>query len=96
MVFIVYKLDSQFVVDAYSSLTEVSDSIEWQDILNDELTILDEEGSTYAWDNSKKDEYATIYGYTLHKIGSNKELAEKCKLTYGNEGHPDQFFMDIK
>ena len=93
MIFIIYDIDSELEIETFSTLEEISCRIEWQDILCETLTILDENGDIYAWDSSRKDEYATVYDYTLIKISSNLDLAEKCNKAYLELGQPDEFII---
>ena len=70
--------------------------IEWQDILDKGVTNIDSEGNIYEWDDSKKSEYATIYGYSMKAIKSNIDLANKCVETYERLNRPTDFLLDQK
>ena len=41
-------------VDVYSNIKDLTNSLEWQDALSEDLVILDENGNVYRWDDSKK------------------------------------------
>lgn len=81
-------------VSVYDNLTQLSQMVEWQDILDISIIILDEEGRTYAWDDSKKSEYGTVYNYTFKVTGTNQDLLQRCKLTFEKLGRTDEFELE--
>jgi hypothetical protein len=44
----------EFIV--YDSLEDLSQRVDWHDILDSASTILDEEGKIYSWDDTKEEE----------------------------------------
>ena len=82
----------EFIV--YDSLEDLSQRVDWRDILDPSLTILDEEGRIYVWDNSKRDEVGTVFNYSFKTIGIDLNLAEKCKTKFLQLGQQDSFEID--
>jgi hypothetical protein len=69
-------------VIVYESLEDLSERVEWRDILDDSLIILDDQGRIFAWDDSQNNEVGTIYHYTFKVVGMDSELAEKCQTKF--------------
>lgn len=82
-------------VIVYDSLQDLSQRVDWQDVLDDSLKILDEEGRIYVWDNSKRDQLGTVFNYSFKTNGTDSELAEKCKVKFSQLGQPDRFEIEI-
>ena len=80
-------------VDVYDSTEHLSSSVEWQDILDNDLTIIDEIGNIYQWDNSKTKEIGTTYNYTLKICGFNPELSREILNTYTASNKPSEFLI---
>lgn len=66
-------------LETYTSLDDVAQRVEWQDILDPSIIIVDEEGILYAWDDSKSEEIGIVYNYTFKINGRDEALASKCK-----------------
>ncbi len=68
--------------------------VEWQDVLDTGLVIIDSDGNTYVWDDTKDPEIGATYGYSMKVVGTNIKLAIKCKQTYERLHGPTEFFLD--
>ncbi|MBC7923976.1 MAG: hypothetical protein H7Z75_23125 [Ferruginibacter sp.] len=91
MIFLIDKAEGRKEVTVYESLDRLSSVVEWPDIFEALSLVIDQEGTSYAWDNSKKSEYGTVYGYTFEVNGSIPELAEQCYRQYLALGKPTEF-----
>ena len=93
MIFLIDRVEgaNRLEVNVYESLEDVSQRIDWQDILDPLLTILDEQGKIYVWDDSRQDEVGTDFNYSFKPIGTNLELAGKCKAKFLQSGKSDSF-----
>jgi len=80
-------------VNIFDSIEQLASMVEWQDILNDKITVIDEFGNLYKWDSTKSDEIGTIYHYTMTSIGTNMNLSEKCNNRYSELNQPETFFL---
>ena len=90
MYFVVEKIpDSGSRVDSYESLFDISNSLEWQDVVSGAYIILSTSGKKYSWDISKNNEKANVYGYSLIEIGENMELASFLEAAFQQRGWPD-------
>jgi hypothetical protein len=78
MIFLIDKVKSEYQVLIYKSLYDLTTSVEWQDIYESKSLILDENGVEYEWDSSKKNEYGTIYEYTLISTFRTSVLISEC------------------
>ncbi|MCR8668044.1 hypothetical protein NO995_10150 [Aestuariibaculum sp. M13] len=78
MIFLIDIVDSEHQVTVYKSITDVTQRIEWQDIFEGKSIILDENGTEYEWDSSKRNEIGTIYNYTLVPTSRISELITEC------------------
>ncbi len=94
-IFSLYREKNIFEICVYESLNDFVQSIEWQDILDDYFTILDEEGNIYKWDESKTKEFATIYDYTLIIKKTDKELGSLCQRNYLLNNCATEFTFEI-
>lgn len=72
------RKENTWEVDVYDSTHDVAQRVEWMDILEPDLIMVDEHGVCYRWDRNKTGEEGMTYGYTLVESGINKELAEAC------------------
>lgn len=80
--FSIYKENDTFEIVVYESIEDFTNRTEWQDIIDDYFTIIDNEGNIYKWDDSKKDEYGTVYNYTLKVDRIDTELSKACLSNY--------------
>lgn len=94
MIFLIDHSNGKQNVVVYDNLIQLSQMVEWQDILDVSCIILDEEGKLYAWDDSKKEEIGTIYDYTFKMIGTNEDLLQRCKLAFEKPGRVDEFELE--
>lgn len=96
MIFLIQKIrnSNRIEVIVYESLDNVAQRIEWQDILDNTLKILDEVGNLYAWDDSKKNELGTVYNYSFKRNGTDLALIRHCKEKFMQLGQPDCFEME--
>jgi hypothetical protein len=94
MIFSIDNYSEPKEVVVYESIDELTNMVEWQDILDKGVTTIDSDGNIYEWDDTKKSEYATIYGYSMKAVKSNFDLANKCLLTYETLNRPTDFLLD--
>lgn len=87
-----YSVPKEIVV--YDTIDQLTNMVEWQDILDKAVTNIDSEGNIYEWDDTKKSEHATIYGYSMKVVGTNIDLANKCLQTYERFNKPAEFYLD--
>ena len=78
MIFLIDKVNSEYQVNVYESITDLTRRVEWQDIFEGKSMIIDEKGTEYEWDSSKKNEIGTIYDYTLIPTLRVSELITEC------------------
>lgn len=78
MIFLIDKIDSEHQVIVYDSITDLTQRVEWQDIFEGKSVIIDENGTEYEWDSSKKNEIGTVYDYTLIPTTRISELVTEC------------------
>jgi hypothetical protein len=97
MIFLTEKIRNRNKIEVfvYDSLDDLARRVDWQDILDKSLKILDEEGKLYVWDDSKKDEVGTVFNYSFKTNGTDLELVNKCKAKFSELGQPDSFEIDI-
>ena len=97
MIFLIEKPASgeSIKVVVYDSLEDLAQRVEWQDILEQSLRILDEEGNIYVWDDTKTNEWGIVYGYSLITNGTDTPLASKCKEKLNQLGHPGDFKIEV-
>ena len=81
-------------VTVYESINQLVNMVEWQDILDKGVTIIDTEGEIYEWNSAKNEEYATVYGYSMGVVGTNMDLADKCIRAYKTLDKPSEFLLD--
>ena len=81
--------------DVYESLEDLSQRVEWQDILDPSIMILDSEGKIYVWDDSKQQELGTVYDYSFKVRGTDLNLADQCNTMYGQLGQPNSFEIEL-
>jgi len=89
--FSLYKENNTFEAVVYESLEDFTKRTEWQDIIDDYFTIIDNKGRIYKWDDSKKEEYGTVYNYTLKIDRIDTELSKACLLNYEANNYATEF-----
>jgi|JI10StandDraft_1071094.scaffolds.fasta_scaffold1001879_1 hypothetical protein len=94
MIFSIYNYTDPKEVVVYESVYDLTNMVEWQDILDKGVTIIDSDGNIYEWDDTKKSEYATVYGYSMKVVKPNLDLANKCLQTYERLNRPTEFLLD--
>lgn len=97
MIFLTEKIRNRNKIEVfvYDSLEDLARRVEWQDILDNSLKILDEDGKLYVWDDSKKDQIGTVFNYSFKTNETDLELIRKCKAMFTQLGQPDSFEIDI-
>ena len=96
MIFLIEKIANRNLeVDTYDDLAGVARRVEWQDILDDDLLIMDESGQLYKWDNSKLTEYGSVYNYSFKTVGEDKMLLELLKENFTRLGRPANFQVTL-
>ena len=80
-------------VNVYDNFDQLTSMVEWQDILNDDIAVIDELGNIYKWDSRKSEEIGTIYNYTMISIAANIDLSLKCNNQYSELNQPNTFFL---
>ncbi len=78
MIFLIDQVDSEYQVTVYDSISDLTRRVEWQDIVEDNSIIIDENGTVYEWDSSRKDEFGTVHEYTLIQTLRVSELITPC------------------
>jgi hypothetical protein len=90
MMYAIYKNDKILTIEVFDSLLQLSKYFEWQDLLDENLTIIDNDGFIY-----KVKGYATNYEYELQPTDSNKILAETCNNYIKNSPNITEFKIKI-
>lgn len=90
-IFMVFRDGDTFDVDVYDGLDDLTCRVEWQDIYDGPFVIVDSGGNVYRWDASRRDEFATVYNYTLVKHHVDVELGQLCSTNYERLGRPYEF-----
>jgi len=62
--------------------------------LDESLKILDEEGNLYVWDDSKRNEAGSVFGYSFKTNGTDFEIVKICKEKFNQLGQPDSFVIE--
>lgn len=78
MIFLIEKVDSEHQVIVYENIIDLTQRVEWQDVFEGKSIIIDEKGTEYEWDSSKKNEIGTVHDYTLIHTSRVSELITKC------------------
>lgn len=94
MVFSVDNYSFPKEVTVYESINQLVNMVEWQDVLDKGVTIIDSEGKIYEWDDAKNEEYATVYEYSMRVAGTNTDLADKCVRAYEALDNLSEFLLD--
>lgn len=94
-IFSVYKELSLVEVSVYESIEDFTMRTEWQDMLGDYFTIIDAAGNVYKWDDTKTEEYATVYNYTLQVAQVDRELGAFCVLHHRLNEFADEFTVSL-
>ncbi len=94
-IFSLFRKENFFEICVYDSLDDLTQSIEWQDILGNYFTIIDENGDIYKWDDSKTNEFATTYNYTLTIKNTDKDLGNLCQRNYALNNFATEFTFEI-
>lgn len=97
MIFLAEKIRNRNKIEVfvYDNLEDLARRVDWQDILDGSLKILDEEGKLYIWDDSQKNQAGTVFGYSFKTNGTDLELVAKCKVKFIQLGRPDSFEIEI-
>jgi hypothetical protein len=94
-IFSLFREENKFEIVVYDSLKDFTSGTEWQDILGDYVTIIDKSGNIYKWDDSKKEEYATVNNFTLKIVESDLELGKLCQEKYEQNEFSTEFSFEI-
>lgn len=94
-IFSLFKEDNKFEIVVYDSLQDFSSRTEWQDIFGNYFTIIDKLGNIYKWDDSKKEEYGTVYNFTLKIVKNDLELGKLCQQKYEQNKFSTEFSFEI-
>jgi hypothetical protein len=96
MIFLTEKIRKRDRIEVfvYDSLEDLVQRVDWQDILDNSLRILDEDGNLYVWDESKRTEVGTVFDYSFKTNGTDFELVKKCKDKFNQLGQPDSFEIE--
>ena len=94
-IFSLYREKNIFEICVYESLEDFTQRTEWQDVLGDYFTIIDENGNIYKWDESKTNEFSTTYNYTLIIKKTDKELGNLCQQNYVLNNFATEFSFEI-
>ena len=96
MIFLTEKIRNRNRIEVfvYDSLEDLAQRVDWQDILDESLRILDEDGNLYAWDDSKRKEVGTVSNYSFKRNGTDFYLMKKCKDKFIQLGKPDSFEIE--
>jgi hypothetical protein len=78
MIFLINMVGSEHQVIVYESISDLTQRVEWQDIVEGKSIIIDENGTEYEWDSSRKNEIGTVYWYTLIRTSRVSELIAPC------------------
>ena len=94
MIFLLDRLDSIYQVLVYKDLSDLIYRTEWQDIFEGKSIITDLEGNKYKWDDTKREEFATVHDYTLIKTGEKLSFIDRLKKEYYASGQQWEFEID--
>ncbi len=94
MIFCIDNYSDPKEILVYDSIDQLTNMVEWQDILDKGVINIDTDGKIYEWDDNQKSEYGSIYGYSMKVVGTNVDLANKCFLTYERLNRPIEFLLD--
>lgn len=94
MIFSVDNNSDPKEIVVYDDIDQLASMVEWQDVLDTGLVIIDSDGNIYVWDDTKDSEIGATYDYSMKVVGTNTELANKCKQTYERQHGPTEFFLD--
>lgn len=94
MIFCIDNYSDPKEIVVYDSIDQLTNMVEWQDILDKGIINIDADGNIYEWDDNKKSEYGGIYGYSMKVVGTNIDLATKCFLIYERLNKPNEFLLD--
>ncbi|MEL0456670.1 hypothetical protein WJN01_10550 [Flavobacteriaceae bacterium SZ-1-7] len=78
MIFLIDKVNSEHQVVVYENIVDLTGRVEWQDLFEGNSIIIDENGTEYEWDSSKKNEIGTVYDYTLIPTKRVSVLITEC------------------
>ena len=86
MIFTIDIVGSECHIVVYDNITDLTQRIEWQDIFEGQLTIIDEFGVEYDWDATRFNEIGTTYNYTLIPTSRVSNLVTQClKMVSSNK-----------
>ncbi len=78
MIFLIDIVNSEHQVIVYENIPDLIERVEWQDIFEGKSIIMDEKGTEYEWDSSRKNEIGTVHNYTLISTARVSELITEC------------------
>ena len=93
MIFLIDKVDSEHQVIVYENITDLTRRVEWQDIFEGKSIIIDENGTEYEWDSSKKNEVGTVHDYTLIPTSRISELVTECLERVSDDQNISEFIF---
>jgi GTP-sensing pleiotropic transcriptional regulator CodY len=96
MIFLTEKIRNRNRIEVfvYDSLEDLAQRVDWQDILDESLKILDEDGNLYVWDDSKRNEVGSVFSYSFKTNGTDFEFVKICKEKFNQLGQPDSFVIE--
>lgn len=90
MIFVIEHISEVKVrLERYESIEQLVGSLEWQDVYGGAYIIIAEDGIIYEWDKDRKEEFGTLYDYTMIKSGINCRLANTCSNLFREHPHTD-------
>jgi len=78
MIFLIDIVDSEHQVIVYENIPDLIQRVEWQDIFEGKSIIIDEKGTEYEWDSTKRDEIGTVHDYTIIPTSRVSEFITEC------------------
>jgi hypothetical protein len=78
MIFLIDEIETKYEVIIYENIKDLTSRVEWQDIFEGKSIIIDQNGTEYEWDASKKEEIGIVYDYTMRRTSRQSDLLEKC------------------
>lgn len=96
MIFSIYIDDDVANVDVYDSLVDFSYRVDWQDLIDSDCILIDENGNIFNWDDTKNEEIATTFGYSFKIIRQNIELGRLCFDAFESNGRVYSFNIKMK
>ncbi len=94
-IFSLFKEYNKIEVVVHDSLEDFTNRTEWQDILDNYFIIIDKYGNIYNWDDSKKEEFSTIYQFSLKISKIDLDLGKMCYDNYVLNNFKTEFNFEI-